>query len=229
MNNFEESKIEAALEELKQLQNIVDSVPSIIYINELERPGDPTSIRNIWANKRALELMGRTQAEVTSLGNRFLDGIIHPDDLEIVPTTVKAAYNSVEETIMMIVYRIRKQNTDEYGWYYCQGRVVERFEDESPKRLLTIGLEITDSMHTQPQLKTLLKEINQLKYSLKLSQLTSREKEVLHLISQGDTDKDIATKLFISVLTAKKHRTNLIHKIGVKNTAELVSWVMEQK
>lgn len=229
MNNVEEFKNGVFVSDPTFAQSIVNAVPAIMYINELERPGDTTSIRNIWSNSRVLEILGRTQEEVTALGNRFFEDAIHPDDLEIAPTTVKAVYNFIEETILVFIYRVKKPETDDYGWFYCQGRVIESFEDGSPKQLLTVGLEITDSMHTQPQLNTLLKEINQLKFSLKLSQLTKREKEILQLITLGKTDKSIAEKLFISVLTAKKHRSNLIHKIGVKNTAELINWVAENK
>lgn len=52
--------------------------------------------------------------------------------------------------------------------------------------------------------------------------LTSREIEVLELICQEFTAKEIADKLFISPRTAEGHRRNLIDKLGVKNTAGLI-------
>lgn len=52
--------------------------------------------------------------------------------------------------------------------------------------------------------------------------LTRREKEVLQLIVEEYTTKEIAAKLFISQCTAETHRLNIIHKLGVRNTAGVV-------
>ncbi len=59
--------------------------------------------------------------------------------------------------------------------------------------------------------------------------LTTREKEVLHLIAEGLTNQEIADKLFISVLTVDSHRKNLLAKFEVKNTAAMVRVALEHK
>ena len=73
-----------------------------------------------------------------------------------------------------------------------------------------------------------MKKISQFNHIIKLNTLTTREKEILHLIAKGKTDKEIADKLFISIRTAKKHRNNMITKIGVNNTVELVAFAVEE-
>ena len=55
--------------------------------------------------------------------------------------------------------------------------------------------------------------------------LTKREKEILELISKGQTSDEIAVKLFISIATVNTHRQNLIKKFNVKNTASLIHMV----
>ncbi len=52
--------------------------------------------------------------------------------------------------------------------------------------------------------------------------ISEREMEVLELICQEYTAKEIADKLFISSRTAEGHRRSLIEKLGVKNTAGLI-------
>ncbi len=52
--------------------------------------------------------------------------------------------------------------------------------------------------------------------------LTRRENEVLQLIIEENTTKEIAQKLFISPCTAETHRINIIQKLGVRNTAGVV-------
>ncbi|MFY0712144.1 response regulator transcription factor [Seonamhaeicola sp. NFXS20] len=57
--------------------------------------------------------------------------------------------------------------------------------------------------------------------------LSKKEKEVLGLISEGLTTKEIATKLFVSTRTIETHRANVIKKLEVKNTAELIKKASE--
>lgn len=55
------------------------------------------------------------------------------------------------------------------------------------------------------------------------SVLTSREREVLHLIAEGMTNGEIANVLSISPHTVTRHRANLMKKLNVHNRVELVN------
>jgi len=59
--------------------------------------------------------------------------------------------------------------------------------------------------------------------------ITLREREVLRLISQGATSKEIAQKLGISPKTAQAHRENLRGKLGLRTTAEMVRYAIKHK
>ncbi|PHN02398.1 response regulator [Flavilitoribacter nigricans] len=52
--------------------------------------------------------------------------------------------------------------------------------------------------------------------------LTKREIEVLHHLAEGLTTKEMAEKMFISTRTIETHRANMLKKLDVKNTAELI-------
>lgn len=54
------------------------------------------------------------------------------------------------------------------------------------------------------------------------AKLTTREKEILKLIASGITTPKIAELLFLSKFTVENHRKNLLHKLKVKNVAELI-------
>ena len=58
--------------------------------------------------------------------------------------------------------------------------------------------------------------------SLYRSLISNREKQVLKLISQGDTTTEIAASLYISPHTVITHRKHLLAKLNVRNTAHLV-------
>lgn len=57
--------------------------------------------------------------------------------------------------------------------------------------------------------------------------LTRREKEILALIAQGLTDKEIAGRVHLSALTVISHRKNLLSKLGLKNKVELARFALE--
>jgi DNA-binding NarL/FixJ family response regulator len=56
------------------------------------------------------------------------------------------------------------------------------------------------------------------------SQLTVREKQILTLVASGDSSKEIAKKLFLSVSTVETHRANLMTKIRARNVAQLIQY-----
>jgi DNA-binding NarL/FixJ family response regulator len=58
--------------------------------------------------------------------------------------------------------------------------------------------------------------------------LTDREREVLKLIAEGYKNKEIADFLFISLKTVEKHRTNLMNKLDLHNTAALTGLAIEK-
>jgi len=57
--------------------------------------------------------------------------------------------------------------------------------------------------------------------------ISRRETEVLHLIADELTTKEIASKLYISYETANTHRKNLLEKMEVRNTAGLIRRAFE--
>jgi DNA-binding NarL/FixJ family response regulator len=61
-----------------------------------------------------------------------------------------------------------------------------------------------------------------------LSKLTAREKQVLQLIAQGKSNKEIASLLELSVNTVSVHRANLMEKMNIHRTAELVLFAIRK-
>ena len=62
-----------------------------------------------------------------------------------------------------------------------------------------------------------------------LEQLTSREREVLRLIAQGYTYKEIARELFISVKTVESHVSSVLRKLQLSTRHQLTRWATERR
>ncbi|MGW2031157.1 response regulator [Streptomyces sp. NPDC001811] len=56
--------------------------------------------------------------------------------------------------------------------------------------------------------------------------LTPREEEVLKLVAEGHSSKEIAELLFISVKTVQRHRANLLQKLGLRDRLELTRYAI---
>jgi DNA-binding NarL/FixJ family response regulator len=59
--------------------------------------------------------------------------------------------------------------------------------------------------------------------------LTDREKEVLQLLAEGRSNKEVANVLGLSVTTVETHRTNLMQKLDLHSTAEIVLYAVRKR
>jgi NarL family two-component system response regulator LiaR len=62
-----------------------------------------------------------------------------------------------------------------------------------------------------------------------LVDLTEREREVLHLVVQGQSNQQIADGMFISLATVKAHISNILSKLGVSSRAEAIAFAIKHK
>jgi two-component system, NarL family, response regulator NreC len=58
--------------------------------------------------------------------------------------------------------------------------------------------------------------------------LTDREKEVLQLLAEGRSNKEVATLLDLGLSTVETHRGNLMQKLNLHNTAEIVLYAVRK-
>jgi DNA-binding NarL/FixJ family response regulator len=59
--------------------------------------------------------------------------------------------------------------------------------------------------------------------------LTAREREVLNLLAEGKTTREIADLLYISNFTARRHRENIMKKLNLKSLAKLIKYAISQE
>jgi len=62
-----------------------------------------------------------------------------------------------------------------------------------------------------------------------LESLTPREREIVQLLAEGNSNKEIAAKLFISVKTVETHRSTVMRKLEVNSIVELVRYAIRNK
>lgn len=81
---------------------------------------------------------------------------------------------------------------------------------------------------TQTLLEDYMRVLKQEGLSDSFELLTTREKEVLQLLAEGKTNKEVACILNVSLYTVESHRTNFMQKLNLHNTAEIVLYAVRK-
>jgi two-component system response regulator NreC len=92
--------------------------------------------------------------------------------------------------------------------------------------LLAIRQVSRGQVYLSPGVSRAVMEVYQSKSEKSKNPLTSRERQVLQLVAEGKSTKDVASLLGISVKTAESHRTRLMQKLDIHETASLVLYAV---
>lgn len=65
--------------------------------------------------------------------------------------------------------------------------------------------------------------------SRNLPRLTAREREIVQMLCEGRTNKEVATALGVSVKTIDAHRANIMHKLNLRSVTELVRYAIRNR
>jgi len=87
---------------------------------------------------------------------------------------------------------------------------------------------VRGKMYLSPEVSRAVVEAYQAKEVLPMDPLTPRERQVLQLVAEGKTTKEAAATLQISVKTAETHRTRIMEKLNVHETAGLVRYAIRR-
>ncbi|MGK7397235.1 MAG: LuxR C-terminal-related transcriptional regulator [Candidatus Cyclobacteriaceae bacterium M3_2C_046] len=185
------------------------------------------------------KLTGYTPNNFSQHGLKFIDTMIHPDDYNHYYGNFLASKSSLKHRNFSYFnflnasnqYRFKTKSC-EWVWLELSQMIIRYDYQKSMDQILgvlqpvnhvahhkkyiykfpggtSVG-QVLDNLPTSPHAQSISIEVSE------------REKEVLDLISQGFSSKEVADKLNISNHTAITHRKNLITKFKVKNTAELI-------
>ena len=162
-------------------------------------------------NRAWLEFRGRTVEQ--EQGNGWAEGL-HPDDHDLCMETYLKSFSARQP--YRLEYRLRRRD-GEYRWVEDQG--VPRFEEDG-----TFAGFIGSTMDVSTRKRGIFapdEEAVRMVFAL-----TERERQVLVLIAEGKSTKEAAAHLGISYKTADSHRSRILEKLGVHETASMVRYAI---
>lgn len=205
---------------LDKLKEICDSSNEMSSIFEM----DSMSYSMVYSNKAAFEYLGITEDTIQKMGFKYIISIIHPDNISSMYNMIKFYANKENKNLCYTgVFFIKVKN----GWewtYSCMKPAIYN-ADGTVKYLLSTGCSIDNLLKSHKNYKNLQNNLSFFEaHAAKYLSLTSREKEVLHLIAEEHTSKEIAGTLHISPYTVDTYRKTLIEKLQVKSSIGLARY-----
>jgi DNA-binding NarL/FixJ family response regulator len=94
--------------------------------------------------------------------------------------------------------------------------------------LRAISEVFADRVYLSPGISRIVIDAYRRRGNLEADPLTLREREVLQLIAEGQKTKQVAARLGISVKTAESHRTRIMGKLDIHDTASLVRYAIRR-
>jgi PAS domain S-box-containing protein len=202
------AQTEAALERERvnteeRFRDLLDGAPIMVWIS------GPDAMCNFF-NRSWLEYRGRTLGE--EAGNGWTDGL-HPDDRDLCIEAYLKAFTARQP--FRVQYRLQKANTD-YGWVEVTGH--PRMDNYVFSGFIGTAVDVTERRR-----RTFTPDEQSVRL---VFALTERERQVLVLIADGKSTKEAAATLGISYKTADSHRSRILEKLGVHETASMVRYAI---
>ncbi|MCX4025304.1 two-component system response regulator NarL [Endozoicomonas sp. SM1973] len=204
---------------------IIDDHPmlrkGLIQLLELEGDFNPVAECGDGSQAVALALQYEPDLILLDLNMPGMSGI----------ETLKALREAeVDARILMFTVSDDQQDVMEAFKWGADGYLLKDMEPEKVVEQLRQAL--TGQMAISPELAVILASAIRHKTTARkasIDELTSREKQVLKLIAEGQSNKLIARKLKISEGTVKVHVKRVLNKLNMKSRVEAAVWVVENR
>lgn len=219
------------------LQRLIRMFPGVLCLANIQDQS------YIYMSENIKDFIGYDKQEFYDKGLGMTISLLHPSQNEVILGHVfpkmfeyftKYSYEGRAQDILVSYPSALRDINGVYKWYLHKSSVVLCDEAGRPFIIMKVVFEINDIKKDNIiNLNISLKEENQTFTTVyektyhpdldpNAEQLSKRELEVLYHLSQGKSSKEISESLFISEHTVNSHRKNMMRKMEVKRTAELV-------
>lgn len=187
----------------QRLRELLEASPLMVWMSG-------TDALCTFFNQSWLAFRGRTLEE--ELGHGWTEGL-HPDDRDLCLEAYLKGYTG--RCPFRVQYRVQRAG-GEYCWIENSGTPLR--EDSVFVGFMGAAVDVSDR---RTRMFTPDRESVRLVFAL-----TERERQVLVLIAGGKSTKEAAAQLGISYKTADSHRSRILEKLGVHETASMVRYAI---
>lgn len=184
----------------------------------LERDKEIKITAEVEKASEVVEYISKNDCDVITLDINFPD----KSGLEIIPDILR-----INKDIKILVLSISPE--EKYALKALKlGAAGYLTKDSTPVELLQAIYEVSrGNKYISEELTNLISEGWENNQSGLHEKLSEREKEILKLIGRGKTIQQIAASLFISPNTVRTHRTQIMEKLNIRETTDLIHYAIK--
>src|SRR5262249_37300341 len=146
---LERRRAEADLKESRRfMQRIAETTPNVLFVYDL------IEHRSIYTNERSTDVIGYTPKEIEEMGQGFIPGLMHPEDLAKLPSLGKDYAGRNDGEVFEHVFRMRHKN-GQWRWVHRSATVFNRTADGRPRQILGAVTDITTFKRAERELQEL--------------------------------------------------------------------------
>lgn len=183
----------------------------------------------VGSNDEVARLLGYRPEEFAETRSAFV-ARLHPDDREWVRQCFRD-YLDGRRDEYAIEFRMRTRD-GQYRWFRSVGQIVERDAEGRASRVVGTYLDIDElRSNAKPRGHSIASSPHSLAIDMLCHEkgdqvLTLRQREILQLIAEGFSSRDIAGRLKISIKTVETHRAELMRRLAIYDVAGLTRFAI---
>lgn len=238
--HFDREQLNIHIKKLEEMDEFLPPSSSFFILTDTPQNNFPYVSKNFKTN------LGLDAEKMATEGVPYWLGHHHPEDL---PVWMQMLQDLMIYTLSEVPLEERKKLS--YTWTFrvktIEGNYVNLFEHLVPLELDPEGKPVIGLAHAtiigdgeMLPLKCSVKKLNDNnEYETLLSKnysqlllsdgITNRERDIIRLLALGNNTKQISEKLFISPHTVDTHRRNILKKLKVSSTGELVAYFAQHQ
>lgn len=205
---------------LREFAKQAELMPSVVIVQQLN------PFVSLFMTSRGLTELGITGSELKEIGSDYLSRFFNLEDSEDYLNKLKELLkiNDPDGTFTFF-QKVKFKKRSEWVWHIGSTRIFFWDENGNPTHLVTIAIPIDKLKHIPNKAERLLAENNFFHTNLKkFLTLGKREREILKWVALGQSSREIADTLCISVQTVNTHRKLIRQKLGITSTYEFTQY-----
>jgi PAS domain S-box-containing protein len=129
-------------------QQLGMTIPGVLFVYDLVEK------RNLYVNQAGSRMLGYTAEEFLTMGDRFLETTLHPEDLARLPALAEEYARATEGEVFTHLFRMRHKS-GEWRWVHRTATVFAWAPDGRPHQLVGTSVDVTELKAAEEELRTL--------------------------------------------------------------------------
>ncbi|MEZ4829797.1 MAG: helix-turn-helix transcriptional regulator [Bacteroidia bacterium] len=216
---IEEMFVRDTPEGVSLVNNLIRVISGVFFLLEIFETQEMREIQIVFSSIPEM----KTQKQAY----KRIDTLLHPDDYSWLTVKLKD-HNLTGAESFQFFGRIKDPADTEngYAWYLLSLTFLKAKAEEIPGKIVCIGIPTRNIASHERSFESYIRDTSFIRTNReKFLFLTLREKEVLHLLAQGNTNRQTSLYLGISEQTVKTHRKSVVKKLKTSNPMELANYL----